>query len=457
MRDNNIVKGLLRASLFFVLSFSFTMVSPITHQQLTSQRGETANTNSKVLSVSTVEVENYWWIWYVARTGQIVYAGRPFSPLFLPELEEEFLRLRRWGLAFHVIDNKNYGPQWKHVKLVTVYLDSPGFNEDYTAIPIPLDKKHQLRDKGEIDYDYLIAHRDELQPENWAPDSAYGLLFLTFGENYIFDLAKGKVRERTPEDPRVELHEIITYDLTTGEILGGRGEKNLLALLGHGASTENGMFGPARGIHLMDGYDVDIWQADPATLHYIFDLKEWKVRGTTSAEKEMLSEKWEREAKEALRKGQAKILPVEIEPLPDNRIRAVFQWSIHTMYVETNSSVLGVRFDSINRQISIEVSGVSGTKGELNLFVPIELVPLPTDVKIYLDGSPIDFKLTQAENHYSIYVGYTHSLRILTINLIALPAWYTQPINLALIALAISVVVVASYWFKLKRAPLVER
>jgi hypothetical protein len=140
-----------------------------------------------------------------------------------------------------------------------------------------------------------------------------------------------------------------------------------------------------------------------------------------------------------------------IDHLPDNRIRATLRWSTYIMYAETSSSVLGVKFDSTNKQLYIEVGGQSGTSGELYLMVSRELVPSTDEVKVSLDGNPIDFTLTQVENDYRIHVEYTHSTHTLTVNLIALPAWYTQPLNLVLLALAVVVVLGAIYWRKFRR------
>lgn len=141
-----------------------------------------------------------------------------------------------------------------------------------------------------------------------------------------------------------------------------------------------------------------------------------------------------------------------IHHLPDNRIRATLSWSTYVMYVKTNSSVLGVKFDSTNKQFFIEISGLSGTSGELDLMVSPGLVPSTNEVKVSLDGNPIDFTIIQTENYYSIHVEYTHSIHTLTVNLIALPtAWYAQPLNLALVALTVATVIGAVYWFRFRR------
>jgi len=237
-------------------------------------------------------------------------------------------------------------------------------------------------------------------------------------------------------------HWVVGYNPFTGEILRAIGSEDLGALLHKiAAALPEDDFTPK--YEIIDNYpnreDILRW----TSMKYIFDLEENKVREMTEEELKRAQEKWRRQALESILRS--------VEVTPDNWIRANLKWSIYSMYVETDSFVLGVRFNSTNKQLYIDVSGESGTPGTLYLIVPQELIPSTKDVKVYLDGSPVDFTITQAENYYSIHVAYTHSLRTLTVHLIALAPWYAQPFNLVLVALAATIIVGVAYWFKLRR------
>ncbi|MGB9960345.1 MAG: hypothetical protein ACPLKQ_07500 [Candidatus Bathyarchaeales archaeon] len=103
--------------------------------------------------------------------------------------------------------------------------------------------------------------------------------------------------------------------------------------------------------------------------------------------------------------------------LPDGWIRMILEWKNKTMYVSTNSSVLGVVFDSTNMALSVSVGGPDGTAGIANITVPMEMVNSLSAVKVTLDNQPIDFKISQAGSYAQIYVQYHHSYHDLTAHL----------------------------------------
>jgi hypothetical protein len=232
-----------------------------------------------------------------------------------------------------------------------------------------------------------------------------------------------------------EDYHAVLYDLNTGEIFCVLGAPEWEALMEKGQAAID-------GFHIIENYpDKENIIQNPG--RYIFDLEENRVREMTEEELDTKEEK--------LRRLRLQNILQSMVYLPDGRIRATLSWATYRMYIETNSSVLGVRFDSASKQLYIEISGTSGTSGILDLIVPQELIPSVDDVAVYLDGSPIDFTLTKLEDYYSIHVEYTHSTRTLTVSLTALPAWYTQPLNLALIGVGVVAALGAVYWFKFRK------
>ncbi|MGB9714161.1 MAG: hypothetical protein ACPLZC_04175 [Candidatus Bathyarchaeales archaeon] len=106
-----------------------------------------------------------------------------------------------------------------------------------------------------------------------------------------------------------------------------------------------------------------------------------------------------------------------VSVLPEGWIRMTLQWSNKTMYVSTNSSVLGVVFNSTSMALSISVGGPDGTMGIANITIPIEMINSLSNVQVTLDNQPIDFQITQVGSNAQIYVEYHHSFHELTVHL----------------------------------------
>ncbi|MEM2281500.1 MAG: hypothetical protein QXZ68_05880, partial [Candidatus Bathyarchaeia archaeon] len=60
--------------------------------------------------------------------------------------------------------------------------------------------------------------------------------------------------------------------------------------------------------------------------------------------------------------------------LPEGWIRIQLEWRGKRMYVSTNSSVLGVVFDSTSMALTVNVGGPDGTAGVANITVPIDMI-----------------------------------------------------------------------------------
>ena len=106
-----------------------------------------------------------------------------------------------------------------------------------------------------------------------------------------------------------------------------------------------------------------------------------------------------------------------VSVLPEGWICMTLQWSNKTMYVSTNSSVLGVVFNSTNMALSVSVGGPDGTTGIANITIPIEMISSLSAVQVTLDNQPIDFQITQVGSNAQIYVQYQHSYHELTAHL----------------------------------------
>ena len=89
-------------------------------------------------------------------------------------------------------------------------------------------------------------------------------------------------------------------------------------------------------------------------------------------------------------------------------------WSDYVIKVVTNSSVLSATFDSSKEELSIDISGETGTSGFANITAPKAIINASEEIGVKLDGAPIEFTLTQNTTHYFIHIEYTHSTHKLT-------------------------------------------
>ncbi|MFQ6075535.1 MAG: PQQ-binding-like beta-propeller repeat protein [Candidatus Bathyarchaeia archaeon] len=115
----------------------------------------------------------------------------------------------------------------------------------------------------------------------------------------------------------------------------------------------------------------------------------------------------------------------------------VFDSDSYHVAITTNSSISNLAFNQPLKQISFNVSGLSGASGYCNVTIPIEL--LSGTFTVLFDGTSISYTLTQNSTHSSIYFEYTHSVQeiqiIGTTVIPEFPSIITMP--LLLIALAI--------------------
>ena len=106
-----------------------------------------------------------------------------------------------------------------------------------------------------------------------------------------------------------------------------------------------------------------------------------------------------------------------VSVLPEGWIRIQLEWKNNTMFISTNSSVLGVVFNSTSMALSVSVGGPDGTVGIANLTIPVSLISSLSAVRVTLDNQPIDFTINQVGNTAQITVQYHHSFHQLTAEL----------------------------------------
>lgn len=83
-----------------------------------------------------------------------------------------------------------------------------------------------------------------------------------------------------------------------------------------------------------------------------------------------------------------------ITVLPAGWIRMQLEWRNKRMYVSTNSSVLGVVFNSASMALTVNVGGPDGTAGVANITVPIDMISSLSAVTVTLDNQPLEFQIS---------------------------------------------------------------
>jgi hypothetical protein len=85
--------------------------------------------------------------------------------------------------------------------------------------------------------------------------------------------------------------------------------------------------------------------------------------------------------------------------------------------VSSNSTVTSLEFNNTTSGISFTVTGPSGTKGYVECAIAKSLVSNAENIKLFLDGSQLNYEITSNADSWLIYVTYAHSSHQISINL----------------------------------------
>jgi hypothetical protein len=86
-------------------------------------------------------------------------------------------------------------------------------------------------------------------------------------------------------------------------------------------------------------------------------------------------------------------------------------------FVESNSTVTELFFNSTSSELSFTVSGESGTAGYVKVTIAKSLVSSVQNVKVYLDGSQLNVAITEDADSWLLNFNYMHSTHHVKINL----------------------------------------
>jgi hypothetical protein len=101
-------------------------------------------------------------------------------------------------------------------------------------------------------------------------------------------------------------------------------------------------------------------------------------------------------------------------------------------FVESNSTLTSLVFNSTSKEVGFTVSGPSGTTGYVKIRVSKTLMPDLNDYTVFIDGQQVSCTAESAVDYQSLYFTYSHSTHDVTIKLPTLsvpefPAWTIPP------------------------------
>ena len=125
-------------------------------------------------------------------------------------------------------------------------------------------------------------------------------------------------------------------------------------------------------------------------------------------------------------------------------------------FVESNSTVTALAFNSTSLELSFTVNGTSETMGYVKVTIAKSLAENAADIKVYLDGNQLNYDVTSNPDSWLLTFTYAHSTHNVMISLAANEPEDTVPNNdliLIAIVIVIAVVAVASFmvWRKKKK------
>jgi hypothetical protein len=124
-------------------------------------------------------------------------------------------------------------------------------------------------------------------------------------------------------------------------------------------------------------------------------------------------------------------------------------------FVESNSTVTALVFDSASSELSFTVNGASETTGYVKVTIAKSLVANAENIKVYLDGEQLNYELTSNTDSWLLSFTYEHSTHDVMISLATNNADNTF-LNSDLIIIAVVIVIIVAgvvgfmFWRKKK-------
>ncbi len=90
---------------------------------------------------------------------------------------------------------------------------------------------------------------------------------------------------------------------------------------------------------------------------------------------------------------------------------------LYMFSVSSNSTLSELAFNSTSNELSFTATGENGTTGYVKVAIAKELISNIADLKVYLDGTSLDYTVTSTESSWILNFIYSHSSHNIIINL----------------------------------------
>lgn len=114
--------------------------------------------------------------------------------------------------------------------------------------------------------------------------------------------------------------------------------------------------------------------------------------------------------------------------------------------VASNSTISALTFNSTNLELGFNATGPSGTTGFARVTIAKTLAANTTDLRVYLDGSPLEYSTNSTTDSWIIEFTYSHSTHqiVIALNSITETTPTAYPTTPMLLALLIATLILAT-------------
>lgn len=128
------------------------------------------------------------------------------------------------------------------------------------------------------------------------------------------------------------------------------------------------------------------------------------------------------------------------------RSLSVTSFMDHVFSVSSNSTLSALAFNSTTRELRFNVSGPSGTRGFVDVTIAKNLVADITSLKVYLDGSSMNYTAMSTPDSWLLHFAYSHSTHSVRIDIGSEPSldptpFMEDPLRMGLLSIGIAVAI----------------
>jgi hypothetical protein len=105
----------------------------------------------------------------------------------------------------------------------------------------------------------------------------------------------------------------------------------------------------------------------------------------------------------------------EFQPASNTTSIGTIPFENQQAIVQSNSTLTQISYNQ-TVGLSFTVNGEGGTQGYAKVVIPKNLMPENQNIKVHVDGKPINFDLTPSEDEWIISFTYQHSTHQVVIN-----------------------------------------